>query len=334
MGVNRASWLKRLGILAAALGLLSLANPAAAQYITYVASNGNDANACTVITAPCKTLQRAVTVTSANGTVRVLTPLVSSVFINKSITIDGAGNTIVGQITIGGATAVVTLRGLALNGVGGYANGIRIDSAAAVQIQNCTVERYTGDGIKLVATTATKLSVSDTVSHDNGGRGLLVDDTSAEVTVEDSRFERNGSHALYLRAFGANVTRSAASGNIAGIYLVGGTTNIREATAVGNAGAGFNVDGGAGATLTASVARANLIGLVLAAGTSATITDSVLTNNSYGIQNYGSLTMANTVIGGNPTAAIYNNGSLYTRQNNTVGGPINGSTGLTPYGGT
>jgi hypothetical protein len=105
---------------------------AEAQYITYVATNGNDANPCVAITAPCKTLQRAVNVTPANGTVRVLTPLQSSVFINKSITIAGDGVAIVGQITIGAATAVVTLRGLALNGVGGYVNGIRINAAATV----------------------------------------------------------------------------------------------------------------------------------------------------------------------------------------------------------
>ena len=66
------------------------------------------------------------------------------------------------------------MRGLQLNGVGIIANGIRIDSAAAVHIEDCTVERYTGDGIKLVATTATELFVSDTVSRDNTDTGLYV----------------------------------------------------------------------------------------------------------------------------------------------------------------
>ena len=46
---------------------LSLSSPyplaAEAAHITFVASNGNDANPCTVLTAPCKTLQRAYTVT-------------------------------------------------------------------------------------------------------------------------------------------------------------------------------------------------------------------------------------------------------------------------------
>ena len=259
-----------------------------------------------------------------------MTALQGNLTIAKNITISGDGAPIVGTIVISSASAVVTLRGLELNGAKVLANGIRIDNAALVQIEDCTVERYTGDGIKLLATTSTKLFVSGTVSRNNSGRGLLVDDVNARVTVEDSLFEGN-TYALYLRAAGTNVTRSVASGNTYGIYLVGGTANITETMAVDNVGSGFNVDGGASATLTSSVARANQAGLFLASGTSATITDSVLTNNGYGIMNYGVLTMANTVIGGNPTA-IYNNGPLYTRQNNTVGGPINGSTALTPYG--
>jgi hypothetical protein len=63
MGINRTSGLKRLGILAAALGLLSLANPAAAQYLTFVSATGNDANNCLVQASPCKTLQKAINVT-------------------------------------------------------------------------------------------------------------------------------------------------------------------------------------------------------------------------------------------------------------------------------
>ena len=119
-------------------------------YISYVASNGNDADPCTVVTAPCKTLARALSVTPTSGTVKVLTALQSNVVINKSITISGDGAPIVGTIVISGASTKVALRGLQLNGVDVIANGIRIDSAAAVHIEDCTVERYTGDGILLL----------------------------------------------------------------------------------------------------------------------------------------------------------------------------------------
>ena len=166
---------------------------AEAAGLTFVAANGNDANPCTVITAPCKTLQRAYTVTPINGTINVLTSLESTLTINKNIIVAGNGVEIVGSIVIGTSStnAVVTLRGLALNGAKIYNNGIRIDAAAVVHIEECTVERYNTDGIKLVASTATKLFVSDTVSRDNGGVGLFANDSNALVEVDNSRFQRN-----------------------------------------------------------------------------------------------------------------------------------------------
>ena len=129
----------------AAFAIVALSASAEAANITFVATNGNDANPCTVITAPCKTLQRAYTVTPINGTINVLTSLESTLTINKNITVIGDGVAIVGSIVIGtsSTSAVVTLRGLALNGAKIYNNGIRIDAAAAVHIEDCTVERYT-----------------------------------------------------------------------------------------------------------------------------------------------------------------------------------------------
>ena len=226
----------------AAFAIFAFSAAAEAANITFVAANGNDANPCTVITAPCKTLQRAYTVTPINGTINVLTSLdTATLAINKNITVVGNGVAIVGSIVIGTSStnAVVTLRGLALNGAKIYTNGIRIDAAAAVHIEDCTVERYNSDGIKLTATTATKLFVSNTVSRDNTGYGLYFTDVNARVTVETSRFENNGNAGLHLAAARANVTRSVASGNNTGIVLYSGTAKVTETTAADNPSYGF-----------------------------------------------------------------------------------------------
>jgi hypothetical protein len=283
-------------LLFTAFAIFAFSEAAEAQYITYVASNGNDANPCTVVTAPCKTLQKAVNVTTANGTVRVLTPLISSVFINKSITISGDGVPIVGQITIGGATATVTLQGLALDGVEGFVNGIRIDAAAVVYIEDCTVERYTGAGIRQISSAATKLFVSDTASRDNIA-GLVVENTGAQVVVENSRFENNFYDGLEIHAAKASVTRSVVSGSQYGISVYTGTANITETTVADNTGAGIFVDSGGVAILAASVARGSGQGLLVSPGASAIITDSVFTHNNTG---------------------IHNTGTLHTRNNNTL----------------
>jgi hypothetical protein len=280
----------------------------AALSITYVASNGNDANPCTVVTAPCETLTRAVSVTPTNGTVRVLTALQGNVVITKSITISGDGAPVVGTITISGASTIATLRGLELNGVGIIANGIRIDSAAAIHIENCTVERYAGDGIKLVATTATELFVSDTVVRDNGGSGLFVNDASARATVEDSRFENNAIYGLNVLAANVNVTRSAASGNAYGIGLVAVRANLLETTASTNTNYGIYVGDG-DATLTSSAVNSNgNVGLYVGSGAAAVI--------------IGCVFMLNVNVD------IQNSGTLYTRENNTLAGQ--GASGTPP----
>jgi hypothetical protein len=216
----------------------------AALYITYVASNGNDANPCTVVTAPCKTLSRAYSVTPTNGTVRVLTALQSNLNIAKNITISGDGAPIVGTITISGASTKVTLRGLQLNGVGIIANGIRIDSAAAVHIEDSTVERYAGDGIKIITTAATKLFIVNTVSRGNlnSGDGLHIEAINARVEIKDSRFDQNGYTGAYLNVPDVSVTGSSASGNAKHGFVLGGErTKITETSADHNSGDGFAV---------------------------------------------------------------------------------------------
>jgi hypothetical protein len=283
--------------LAAALSFLSLAAPAAAQLLTFVSAVGNDANTCLVQARPCRTLQRAIDATAANGEVRLLTRLTGNGAIAKSITIDGAGNTLIGTIVVNGASAKVTLRRLSLNGTGSLGNGINITGAAAVHVEECTVERYTGDGIRLVATTASRLYVSNTVSRDNiNGSGLRVEAGLARVVVEDSRFEGNAiGDGLYLLAQRASVIRSVASGNSDGVVVAGGAVNITETTTADN-GAGVWVIKGV-AILTSIVASGSGHGLLLYSGASAEITDSVFTNNHTGIRY---------------------DGTLYTRRNNTV----------------
>jgi hypothetical protein len=301
---NRAIAAVRLAYAAFAIFAFSAAAEAAV-YISYVASNGNDANPCTVATAPCKTLARAYNVTSANGTIRVLTALQSNLTIAKNITISGDGAPIVGTMVISGASTNVTLQGLKLNGVGIIANGIRIDSAATVHIEDCTVERYTNAGIKLVALTVTELFVSNTVSRDNTDTGLYVFNGAARVAVDNSRFENNGGHGVYLEVAKANIVRSIASGNYVNGYQLGGSANITETTAADNGGAGFVFLSSASATLASSVARGNGTGISNAGAVS--ITESIITSNS---------------------AAISNGGTLYTRQNNVLGGPTFGPAAI------
>jgi hypothetical protein len=300
----------RLVFAAFAIFAFSAAAGAQPQFITYVSATGNDANPCTAQSAPCRTLQRGVNVTPAGGELRLLTPIHGNVAVAKSITIFGNGATIIGVISINNASAVVALRDLTLNGRHAFGTGINILAAAAVHIEDCTIERYTGEGIFLSGSTATKLFVSETVSRDNGDIGLMAFNVNARVAVEYSRFENNGGSGLFIKAAKVNVLRSTVSGNHYGVHLDGGTANFTETTVADNVNTGIEFEGTASVTLASLVVRGNNTGLSVASTAAVSLTGSIITSN--------------------PNYAIVNLGTLHTLQNNTLGGNYSGNAAI-PY---
>jgi hypothetical protein len=167
--------LKLLALAACATAACS-ATAQAVDNTRYISITGNNANACT-LAAPCLTMQRGINATPADGELRILDSGVTSTFatVNKSMTISGNGNTVflgVPGIVIDDPTAVVTLRGLTLNGRGTIANGINIVAAAVVHIEDCVVHNLSQDGI-IVTAEGVSVFVVRSVSRDNGSGGLV-----------------------------------------------------------------------------------------------------------------------------------------------------------------
>jgi hypothetical protein len=275
---------------------------AQAGRLSYVGSTGSDANACT-LAAPCRTLTHAIAATTNGGEVRLIDSAGygASIAIGKSITVSGDGATVfAGPITIDGANAVVTLRGLVLNGGGTPAgsSGVTIAAATTVHIERCTIHGFPQLGVWLHGANA-KLFFLDSIARDNGSVGLYVDASGAKLTADNARFENNGSYGLdFVRGATAAVTRAVAAGNGTVGYLVDGT-----------------VDSSGQLTLESSAAQGNTYGLYLFGGGTARISNSAFVNNGYGIYNLS--------------------GTVLTRQNNTVSGNSSGDTvgTLTPLGG-
>jgi hypothetical protein len=291
--------------ISAALCLLFLTAPASAQFLTFVSAAGNDANTCFVQAAPCKTLQRAINQTSAGGELRLLSSLVSNGFINKSMTVEGGRNTVIGTIAVNSASAIVRFRRLNLNGVNGFPAGFNLINAAAVHIEECSVERYTGNGISLANSVSTELSVSRSVSRDNGQVGLEVSGPSTAVlTVENSSFENNGDRGILFEAGEGSISRSTFFGNDSGLRVIGGTVTAVGMTVAGSSDIGFSLGGGQ-MTLVACDAVGNAsVGLFLGSGT-ARVSDCVFTGNAPGISNGGTaLTLGNNLVAGNTTDLI------------------------------
>jgi hypothetical protein len=246
--------------IATAIGIVSLAacvvaSPAwAGSSVTFVSGKGSDSGSCASPATPCRTFNYAYGKTNADGEIKTLDAgNFSSVSIAKSITITGVPGASIHMtaagtaITIDNPDAVVSLRGLEINGRGVGTHGVVVASAKAVSIVDCIVRRVGADGISISPSTgAVSATISDTISSNNGNFGVqFVPGAGASVkaTVDHTTTNDNG---------------------FAGILVSpGATVMIVDSIANNNAVDGFRASGGATSVLriTRSVATGNPTGL-------------------------------------------------------------------------
>jgi hypothetical protein len=282
-----------------------LANPARAQSVLWVASNGSDANPCNQ-TAPCASFQGAIN----KGSVTQINCLTSgnygTVTITASITIDcgtgNIGNVVVNTgnaITINVATAAtVVLRHLSLSGLGTLNSIYGINTlgfpSGTLTVEDCMIHGFrSGSGIRFAP---------------SGGRGLL------QVSNSD----------LFDNSEGITVT--PASGQIASVTL-------NRVELFGNQFEGLNLTG---AGIVAGTMRDSVVGPNTQVGVNAqasqvfftveessieaNLTFGILTNSAGSVINVGGST-----IGGNGTGIAAPSGSIISFDNNQIS--TNGSDG-------
>jgi hypothetical protein len=260
--------------------------PALAQTRVFVAAQGSDANPCS-FALPCRTFQHAHDTVVAGGEIDVLDPAgYGGLTISKAISIQGHGyaGISIGSSSIGitvsaGASDVVNLNGLLIEGNGVGVEGIFFSSGGSLVIENCVVRNMTTHGLILAATASTTrmLTVSKSYFADNGNFGIdIVPAGSGSVLVAIDRT------ALYGNGFGG-MTVDGTIGT--GAINVAVTDSVSEQ---GSGGPGFAAISASGhsvtqLTLTRITAANNTIG-VQAVGTNATIslTQSTITGNSAG----------------------------------------------------
>ena len=198
-----------------ALVFLTGASSASAQAgRTWVSGVGDDANPCSR-TAPCKTWQGAMGKTMIGGEIDALDPgPYGAVAITKSITLDGGGEH--ASILVPGLTGVavnipadnandpnrrVVLRNISINGTGRDGtvgtstgvNGVRIDSARAVHVENVRIANFVQNAIDFtpVATNDTSLVLDGVTIAESDGNGLTV--AAADATQKLNVLVRNSS---------------------------------------------------------------------------------------------------------------------------------------------
>lgn len=238
-------------LLAAGLFLLmpasALAVPGGATR-TWVSGVGDDANPCSR-TAPCKTFAGAFSKTATGGEIDALDPGgFGPMTITNGITLSGAGTeaSILGSGTNGlvinvPAGQTVVIDDLHLNGAGTGLDGILVNGAGRVLVENSEIFGFANHGIAFTPSAGGSLEIVGSSIHDNGKDGLLVTPPSSgsdSVTLESSSFDGNGCGvAIGNTAFGTTCTATSGAG---GGPVALGASGV---TIAQNAGTGLLVSG-------------------------------------------------------------------------------------------
>jgi hypothetical protein len=294
-----------------------LAAPAQAQATrTWVTGTGGaDANPCSR-TAPCQTFAGAISKTAINGIINCIdSGAYGAVTITKSITIDcheqtagvlASGTTgVVINIAAGNANdplRTVRLRNLNIDGTGSVGtvgtrtgiNGIRIDNAAIVYLDDMQISDFTQNGVRDQRTTGGRLHVRNSTFRNNVNAGILVLPSSGSVRID------------------VDLEGVSAVGNSVGISAANGVRmQVKRSTAANNTNVGLDAEG---------------------AGTEMNVDDSAASNNGTGLftATGGVLRISNSDISHNTTRAT---GAWVTFGNNRALGNTNLGTAPTAAGG-
>jgi hypothetical protein len=258
--------------LAMAMFLIATASFAQAQATrTWVSGVGDDVNPCSR-TAPCKTFAGAISKTAAGGEIDALDPGgYGAVTITKAITIDGTGtfasilnSGTSGVIVNAPATAIVTLRGLSIQGARQSAspgfNGVRFLAGKGLNILDCIIQNEATAGIDINLTAdGSFVYIRNTVVKNCAGDGLVSTTSvgTVKVAIDSSAFAENGTG---IRAKGrstvsidrSNISNSVATGVLSDGASIGvATVNLSNSTVANSGGAAVQAQTGG------SVARLN-----------------------------------------------------------------------------
>jgi hypothetical protein len=266
--VNKlAICIRRLGlsltVLSAMLPLALYSAPAHAQlFHTWVSNSGVDGNPCTP-GSPCATFARAATQTDDGGEIGCLNSggymPSTGLTITKTLTIDcngtvgwtnGDPDTYSGSaITINGSGIVVHLRNLSISGIADRnvnTNGVAIQAAAAVYIENCTIKNFAQHGIIDQRTGGgTSLSVKDTYVTNNTGAGIVAAAAATNSVVLENVHSAGNTYGLAVGTGNhVAVSRSVMFGNsTAGVEADPGGQLYVDYTEIANNGTGVQAYG-------------------------------------------------------------------------------------------
>lgn len=298
----------------------------AAAQRTFVASTGNDANACT-LALPCRSFGVAIAQTLSGGEVIVLDSAgYGPATITQPVSIIAPPGIYAGVsvfsgsgLTVNAGAGKVTLRGLSINSLNAAATvGISFVAGTALYIDNVTVTNFPNAGISASVAATSGLFLTNSSIHDNGtGAAFSASSGTLTVSIESTLFARNATGVSFGDGTKGTLHASTFSGGTTGISVAPptvaktATIEVRDCTISDNSGTGVSAtQSGAGAPLTlvsivSSQVSGNATGVqVSGTNSSAYVSDSTITRNTTGVSPVSS----GTIVSGGDNRLV-NNGA-------------------------
>lgn len=277
--------MRKINVLAVfAIVLLATTLVSAQATRTWVSGVGDDANPCSR-TAPCKTFAGAISKTAPGGEIDALDPGgFGALTITKSITLDGGGGQVASVLVAGtngivvaaGATDIVIIRNMRLDGLLGGGNGnaglsgIRFISGKALILENDVIFGFANSGIDLEPNANASVTIFNTSVENIGqcaaasctagqGDGIFAKPTAGtlKVTVNNSTVSVGSNNAVET---GAGAILEFSNGTMSnfnnGATASGGTLIVGHSTIAYNAVNGYNPNGGTVAAYARGTANA------------------------------------------------------------------------------
>jgi hypothetical protein len=289
---------------------LVLSSTASAQATrTWVSGVGDDANPCSR-TAPCKTWAGAISKTAAGGEIDALDPGgVGALTITKSLTLDGGGGQVASVLVAGtngiviaaAATDVVTLRNLDLDGLLGNCtvsctsaglDGVRIQSAGVVHLDNLAIFGFSQYGIEVAASASVNVAINNCRVTNTLFGAVGVATTSGTANVEIDGLRAYNTHPAILGGANSLIT-------VANSDLAIGAKGVRQSAA------GSTID-----VVNSQLSYFTTAALESISGSTINASGNVIAHNALGI---------------NPNGGIISSDARNTPIDNTSNGTFNGS---------
>ncbi|MFL6520957.1 MAG: right-handed parallel beta-helix repeat-containing protein [Chthoniobacterales bacterium] len=256
---------------------------------TWVSGVGDDVNPCSR-TAPCKTFAGAISKTADKGEISVLDPGgFGTVTITKSITLNGTGT--LASILAAGTngvnvndinaavpnSSIVIIRDISINGAGTGFDGVRYTSGKSLMVDHCWIYGFNGnglnsDGIDVTKTTDGILKVVNGTTIENvAGDGMHMSTSGGIVTavIDNATIMNCGSDGIEAIN---NVRGELSRSNV--------SVNLGNGVSASGANVQFNLDDNL-------ISHCNITGIRSNTGCNIRVSDSIIANNSAGLNANG-----------------------------------------------